>query len=457
MAHTRGRLRVLGIGDSGDLGDLYAHLQRYGHEVRMAVEDPAYHDVFRGLVEHTADWRKELAWIREAGRDGIILFETAHHGALQDELRRDGFQVIGGCAFGDRLEGERELGQAVLHQAGLQTAATWCFRDLDAGIAYIRARPRRYVVKHNGHHLPSTRTHVGTFADGGDVIALLQEHARQGVEGADFVLMDAVDGVETGVGAYFDGRRFVGPVCLDWEHKRFFPGDLGELTGEMGTVVTYEGGGRLFADTLAHLAPVLAEHGYCGYINLNTIINEEGVWPLEFTCRFGYPGFAILAALHRDGWEGLLRLLCGQPARVLTHPGFAVGVVVTVPPFPYLATPHPSRGLPIRFQGGLSADDLDHVHFGEVDFSSGEPVVGGVSGYVLVITGRGPDVSSARREAYRLLGRTQIPNARYRHDIGCRYIERDAALLAKYGYSAVAAASASASASMLVTSANHAR
>jgi phosphoribosylamine--glycine ligase len=435
-AIAEGSMRVLGIGDYADLGDLYLDLVTSGHEVRMYVEEPAYHGVFAGMVERVDDWRAELDWIRGAGKDGIIVFETARHGELQDRLRNDGFQVIGGCAWGDRLEGDRAFGQEVMRRIGMRTAPVRHFTDFMTAMAFIRENPGRYVYKHNGHHLPSTHNYVGVLPDGSDVIALLHSYRHGWPSGTapDFILMDHLDGIETGVGAYFDGRSFIGPACLDWEHKRFFPGDLGELTGEMGTVVTYQDSARLFAETLAPMAPLLAAAGYCGYINLNTIINQQGIWPLEFTCRFGYPGFAILAALHPGGWTKVLKAMTGGGG-FSTDRGYAVGVVLTVPPFPYLPEfDRLSRGMPILFRGGLSDAERRNLHYGEVGLVDGQPVVSGASGYVLVATGRGSGVSAARRAAYGLLDRVVVPNGRYRHDIGLRFLRHDARELARLGY-----------------------
>jgi phosphoribosylamine--glycine ligase len=326
-----------------------------------------------------------------------------------------------------------------MRHVGMRTAPVTAFRDVADALSFIGQRPRRYVYKHNGSHMPSSHNFVGVLPDGSDVIALLRSYQAtlwsQGCQ-PDFVLMDHLDGVETGIGAYFNGHRFVGPVCLDWEHKRFFTGDMGELTGEMGTVVTYRGADRLFGETLRPMAPLLAAGGYRGYINLNTIINADGVWPLEFTCRFGYPGFAILDPLHRHGWQDVLAALCGHQDEIATRDGFAVGVVLTTPPFPYAESPlvPSSRGLPLLISALVTAEDHRHVHYGEVGNLHGRLQVAGPSGYILVATGCGSTVTAAQHGAYGLLRKIHVPNGRYRTDIGDRFEAHDAALLRQWGY-----------------------
>ena len=113
------------------------------------------------------------------GSDGVVLFESAVWGEVQDALRADGFNVVGGSALGDRLEADRSFGQQVLQQAGLQVARCAHFTDCAAGADFIERQQRRWVLKFNGANSPRTRNYIGQAADGRDVAALLRaEHRR---------------------------------------------------------------------------------------------------------------------------------------------------------------------------------------------------------------------------------------------------------------------------------------
>ena len=80
------------------------------------------------------------------------------------------------------------------------------------------------------------------------------------------------------------------------------------MTGEMGTLASYEGGERLFAATLGKVAGAFAEAGHVGYVNLNLIVNEAGIWPARIHLPFlAIRATAVLAPLQRDGWGDLLR------------------------------------------------------------------------------------------------------------------------------------------------------
>jgi phosphoribosylamine--glycine ligase len=428
-------MRFLGVTETCDLGSLYMRLIADGHDVKVFVGEEMAQGTMAGLVPRTEDWRSELDWV---GRDGIILFEAVSegYGVLQDGLRGDGYQVIGGSAFGDRLENDRAYAQELLAGLGLRTAAVRHFEEPAAGDAFLAANPGRYVLKYSGPDFASSDNYVGRLPDGADVRALLAARFRShGGEPAPYILMDHVEGVEMGVGAYFDGERFLAPACLDWEHKRFFAGDMGELTGEMGTVATFEASGKFFDLTLARIAPLLREHGHVGYVNLNTIVNPDGIWPLEFTCRFGYPGFAILEPLQATGWADLLAGIARRSAASFeTRPGFSVGIVLTTPPFPYSRKQVDEPvGLPVILDPARSGADLSDIHFGEVGLEGEQLVTSGLYGWTMVVTGTGPDIAAARSAAYRRAGRIFVPGLRYRLDIGDRLIASDYEAVAGLG------------------------
>ncbi len=432
-------MQFLGVTETCDLGALYMRLLAEGHEVRIAVSEEKAHGTMAGLVPRTGNWEGELEWVRAAGDEGIILFEAVSEGlgALQDRLRHEGYAVIGGSAFGDRLENDRAYAQNVLSGLGLQVAGTREFADAQDADAFLAANPGRYVLKFSGPDFSSGDNYVGQRGDGQDVRALLAARLRgRAGRPTRFILMDYLEGIEMGVGAYFDGERFMAPACLDWEHKRFFAGDMGELTGEMGTVATFDRSGRFFAATLGRVAPLLREHGHVGYVNLNTIVNEDGIWPLEFTCRFGYPGFAVLDPLQRTPWGDLLAAMASRSRqRFAAAPGFAVELVLTTPPFPYSRKEIDEPvGLPIFLSETFMPEDLRHLHYGEVGLDEGRLVTSGLYGWTMVVTGTGASIEAARASTYARARGISIPNMRYRLDIGDRLIAGDYARLERLGH-----------------------
>ena len=412
-------MRTLGIGPRLYLGDIYLSLLRDGHEVRAYSESPT--PAFGGLLTPIPDWRAALPWV---GHDGIILFESLGHGATQDALRAEGYRVIGGSALGDRLEQDRAFGQAALREAGLPIAESHPFETRDAALAWLAQHPGRYVLKHSH---PDYTTFVGDHPAGHDLAFML---ARRPI--GQVLLMERLEGVEVGIGAFFNGTRFLHPPCIDFEHKRFFPGDLGEMTGEMGTLASYEHATPLFDATLARLAPLFASANHVGYVNLNLIVDDRGIWPLEFTCRFGNPGFAVLAALQPP-WATLLDAVATGALSFDAAPGWSIAIVLTTPPFPARrddATP--AHDAPLFFLS--PPDDPRHYHFIDLRQDGTQLLIHRRSGHAMIVTGTGPTIQSAQAAALARAQNIIAPELRYRTDIGDRVLAADAASLRAWGW-----------------------
>jgi phosphoribosylamine--glycine ligase len=360
-------------------------------------------------------------------------------GTMADDLRRAGKRVVGGSPYSDRLEEDRAFGQQELKAAGVPIIPQENFTSFDAAMAYVRANPHRYVIKPSGEAQNIKRLlFVGEEEDGRDVIQVLEDYQRHlSATVKEFQLQRRIVGVEVAVGAFFNGREFVTPVCVNFEHKKLFPGDIGPATGEMGTAMFWSGPNRLFNATLKKMESRLAQAGFSSYIDVNCIVNSNGIYPLEFTARFGYPAISIQQeGLLTPIGELFLKLSEGNLKEVRARSGFQIGVRVVVPPFPYSdkqTFESTSRDSVVLFK----TPSRDGVHIEEVKEVNGaqgpEWRVCGAYGMVLIVCGTGPTMKQAQRQAYNRVRNVMIPYMYYRDDIGERWSE-DSDRLHAWGY-----------------------
>jgi len=241
-------------------------------------------------------------------------------------------------------------------------------------------------------------------------------------------------GVEVAVGAFFNGHKFIYPINVNFEHKKLFPRDLGPETGEMGTSMFWSGPNKLFNSTLKKMEETLAKENFVGYIDLNCIVNGYGIYPLEFTARFGYPTISIQQeSMTTPISEFLYGLAGGDDIDLKVKSGFHIGVRVVVPPFPYRDKKRfdaYSKGATIVFKG----KNTDGVHIEDVKLVNDQWTVTGSSGTALIVCGSGVTMRHAQKQAYYRIQNVLIPNLYYRTDIGDRWIEEDSERLHNWGY-----------------------
>src|SRR3546814_3571749 len=121
--------------------------------------------------------------------------------------------------------------------------------------------------------------------------------------------------------------------------------------------------------------------------------------------------------------------------QISTRPGFATGVVLTVPTFPYQQGYEAlGKGTPSFFRDSMTAVEREQLHFAEVALQQGKLVASGTTGYVGVATGMDQTVEQACSKAYDLAHKVVAPNLRYRNDIGQRIINGEWSQLQALGY-----------------------
>lgn len=413
-------MKVLFLSRHGEGADIAFRMALDGVQVRLWIENAAMKDVADGLVPKVSDWKPSVAWadivVMDYNSETLAKIWTQIHSQVP---------CFGGSAFGQKLESDRAYARAVMQRCGLPRLESKSFPDLKQAYAHLKKRPGLWVVKPEGKDVEKHHLIVGDDPSGEDVLLQVDRLIGQGLKVDSVEVEERKRGVEVGVSRFFNGSDWVGPVNVNFEHKRSHDREIGYLTGETGTLCKYaqDPDPPLFRDTLAKVAPVLRAQSYRGQIDLNMIVGrdehgERFVAPLEFTPRLGYPAWALEDELHVTPWEKIMYgCATGAKTDVQVHYDWAVGVLLCAFGFPFDdQVTKISKGLVVQ---GVGAHNLsDHVHPMNLAVNKkGEIVVSSGQGYVLVATGRGHEIGHAKRRAYEALAPLKLPNAFHRWDI----------------------------------------
>ncbi len=206
--------------------------------------------------------------------------------------------------------------------------------------------------------------------------------------------------------------------------KNYFPEISAHPPVKWVRPMFWSGPNHLFNQTLLKMEPKLAEEGYVGYIDLNCIVNNNGIYPLEFTARFGYPTISIQQAgmitpIGQFFWD----LASGIDPKLKVRSGFQIGVRIVAPPFPF----DDDENFRLVFQktppSSSRKPPADEIHIEDVKQINGQWLIAGTSGVILIVIGTGQTMKQAQTQVYSRIKNVLIPNMYYRTDIGDRWVK----------------------------------
>jgi phosphoribosylamine--glycine ligase len=428
-------MRILLIDVGGNFLDFALRAKAAGHTVRWFIAPGKNGErlpIGDGLIEKVKEWEK---WM--GASDLILLSDNTRYLHALEPYRKLGYPIFGPNEAAAEMELNRTKGQKIWKDAGVPIMDYKTFNSYDDAIAFVEKNAgKRWVSKPSGD-VDKALSYVSK--DSGDMKEMLRRWKKTNKLKGPFILQEFKPGIEIAVGGWFGKHGFSEHYNINFEHKKTLCGDLGVNCGEQGSLIYYSQAEKLARNLLLPVSDYLHSIGYTGYIDAAAIVDKDGAWPLEWTCRPGWPHFQIINSLHDcDPAEWMADLLDGSDTLEVKK-GIATGVVVTMGDFPFNNKPRQENcGIPIY------CEKNDSIHPCEIMAGLSAHLIGNklidlpswvsCGNYLLVATGVANTVSGSSKNAYGTIEDISIPNSPgYRTDIGLR-LKTELPELHKLGY-----------------------
>ncbi len=372
--------------------------------------------------------------VEAADRYGIDLVvvgpEAPLARGLTDRLRAAGRTVFGPTAAAAQLEASKAFAKEVMEAAGVPTAASRTFTELDAALAYVAQHTEPLVVKASGLAAGKGAIVCATRADAAAAVQSMMADKKFGDAGQTVVIEAFLEGEELSVLAVTDGHD-VELLAPAQDHKRLLDGDQGPNTGGMGAYGPVSLATPALLDRVRRevLLPTLAEMRrrgtpFTGILYAGLMIDAAGnPSVIEFNCRFGDPETQVVMPLVSKGLTVCLQKAArGEGVSPIERqPGaFAVTTVLAAAGYPDA----PAKGAAITIPSALP-DNVIIFHAGTVRDAEGVLRVNG--GRVLNVTAVAATFAEAQRSSRAAAEAVQFDGKIFRRDIGWREVTREPA------------------------------
>jgi len=365
-----------------------------------------------------------------AGAPDLVIVgpEDPLAGGLADRLAALGVRVFGPTADCARLESSKAYAKEFMAAHSVPTAPFEIFTDAARAHAYVDKSDRRLVVKASGLAKGKGAIVTANREEAHRAVRQVMEERAFGEAGDTVVIEERLDGEEASVLAITDGERYV-ILPPSQDHKPAYDGDRGPNTGGMGA---YCPAPVVDGATLAEIERTVFERtlkgleaeglSYRGVIYAGLMINDRGVFVIEYNVRFGDPETqAILPAVDLDLGDLLMRASDGRLRETSTVEAsrWAVCVVLASGGYP---GPYEKGKVITGLEEASVAEGVALFHAGTRVDEAGDLVTSG--GRVIGVTGWGRSLREARKRSYDACRMIEFEGKHMRSDIGGKGISR---------------------------------
>jgi phosphoribosylamine---glycine ligase len=336
---------------------------------------------------------------------------------IADKFKEKGLKIFGPTKRAALLEGSKAYAKEFMKKYKVKTAAYEVFQEDKAAIKFLKSCSYPIVIKADGLAAGKGVAICNSYDEAEKTVeSFMVEDIFKGA-GRKLVIEEYLQGFEASILAITDGKSII-PMLSAKDHKTIYENNEGPNTGGMGVVApnpyfTNDMFESFKNDIMVPTLKGICEENmdYVGIIFFGVMINEKGVYLLEYNVRMGDPETQAILPLMESDFMDIINKSVNRNLNntEISWKGMYSCCIVAA-----------SYGYPGNYETGFAINGIEKVQ-GKV-FAAGiiaknkKLLTSG--GRVLCVNCMGNTLEEAREKAYNEINHINFKDMYYRKDIG---------------------------------------